>query len=120
MCLSRSGCTPAVGDEAAGVVGMERDADAGGSNTPDAVRRGARVAAGPVGGCFSGVGGRPVSCGEGLDSKRCGAVDIRFPTMELLLPRSRDGPDGIWEVGEGFNRPKLGSGWDLEDWFSLP
>jgi hypothetical protein len=122
MRLNRSGCTPAVGDEVAGVVGVERGAEIGGSNIPEPVRRGARPAAGPVGGCLSGVGGRADSCGDSLDSNRgCGALAIRFPPTALLLLRSRDGPDGIWEVGgAGFNRPKLGSGWLLEDWFSLP
>ena len=96
MCLKRSGCTPAVGDEAAGVVGVDSGADVDGSMMPDAVRRGARLAAGPVGGCLSGVGGRATSCVDGLGSKRgCGAFDIRFPLPGFLLPLSREGPEGI-------------------------
>jgi hypothetical protein len=69
-----------------------------GSNCPEAVRLGWRPE-GPVGGCFSGVGGRGISV-ETLPSRR---DEFRF--LGVFLSR---GPEGMSCV-VAFKRPKLGS-----------
>jgi hypothetical protein len=86
------------GEGEAGVVGMEFMAIEIGSNCPEAVRLGWRPE-GPVGGCFSGVGGRGISV-ETLPSRR---DEFRF--LGVFLSR---GPEGMSCV-VAFKRPKLGS-----------
>lgn len=109
-CFNRSGWMEDDGDGAAGVVGTELVATGIRSNCPEAVRLEWRPEEGPVGGCFSGVGGRGISVGP-LASRR---EEFRF--LGVFLSR---GPEGMSCV-VAFKRPKLGSACCREFVFRRP